>query len=91
MKKHLQIGSMIETWLWWDLICVPQHNLENQKMAISSLCYYATLCSRFIPLVRDGMAWAALHSGDSTLPAGSIETCKAPESHPATRPTPAPD
>ena len=45
-------------------------------MAVASLCYYATLCSRFIPLVRDESGWKQLYgedSGESTLPSGCIE------------------
>ena len=81
MKTHLKVNVDNECWIWWDLICVPQHNRELQKRAIASLAYYATLCSRFIPLVRDRKAWEKLYEDrdsfdqdQSTLPSGTLET-----------------
>ena len=81
MKTHLKVNADNECWIWWDLICVPQHNRELQKKAIASLAYYATLCSRFIPLVRDRKEWEKLYEdrssfdqSQSTLPAGTLET-----------------
>ena len=64
LKRHLNIDTQHELWIWLDLICVPQANRENQKKAIASLCYYANLCSRFIPLVRDKNEWIELYGDD---------------------------
>lgn len=54
-------GTISELWVWWDLISIPQRNCGKQKAAIHSLCYYASLCSRFLPLVRDEVEWATLY------------------------------
>ena len=67
MKTHLKVNADNECWIWWDLICVPQHNRELQKKAIASLAYYATLCSRFIPLVRDRKEWEKLYEDRSSF------------------------
>ena len=55
---------------------MPQHNRENQKKAIASLCHYATLCSRFLPLVRNEQEWLSRYGkvDDCTLPQGTLET-----------------
>ena len=52
----------------WDLVSIPQRNPAEQKKAIDSLCCYAQLCSRFIPLVRDPDAWQKLYNEDITHP-----------------------
>ena len=70
--------SVDEVWLWWDLVSIPQSDRERQKNAIRSLCYYAQLCSRFIPLVRDEKCWGSLYEEDISHPdyptAGALET-----------------
>ena len=75
LKRHLNIDTQHELWIWLDLICVPQANRENQKKAIASLCYYANLCSRFIPLVRDKNEWIELYGEheNACLPKGTLE------------------
>ena len=45
-------------------VCIPQRDRQLQKDAIRSLCYYAQLCSRFIPLVRDEESWRQLYAED---------------------------
>ena len=74
MKTHLKVNADNECWIWWDLICVPQHNRELQKKAIASLAYYATLCSRFIPLVRDERDWQRLYDEVLAFPSGTLAT-----------------
>ena len=54
LRDHLAIPPSIEIWVWWDLISIPQRQRKLQLRAIASLPNYASLCSRFIPLVRDG-------------------------------------
>ena len=75
LRDHLAIPPSIEIWVWWDLISIPQRQRKLQLRAIASLPNYASLCSRFIPLVRDGDAWKLIHEGDhaNTLPIGTLE------------------
>jgi hypothetical protein len=75
LRDHLAIPPSIEVWVWWDLISIPQRQRKLQLRAIASLPNYASLCSRFIPLVRDGDAWKLIHEGDlaNTLPIGTLE------------------
>ena len=47
--------------MWWDLVSVPQADARAQRKAILSLCRYASLCSRFLPLVRDAAEWRRLY------------------------------
>ncbi|KAH8066519.1 hypothetical protein JL722_966 [Aureococcus anophagefferens] len=79
MRRHMRIPAAVdEVWIWWDLVSVPQAraNRREQLNAIHSLCYYAQLCSRFIPLVRDERAWLALESLKNPVfpTAGTLET-----------------
>ena len=46
---------------------MPQRDRKIQKLAILSLCVYANLCSRFIPLVRDPAEWEQLY-GEKLVP-----------------------
>jgi hypothetical protein len=52
--------------VWWDFLSIPQANVKHQKLAIASLAYYATVCSRFIPLVRDEKARAHTRCGSAS-------------------------
>ena len=81
MRRHMRIPAAVdEVWIWWDLVSVPQAraNRREQLNAIHSLCYYAQLCSRFIPLVRDERAWLELYGESLKNPvfptAGTLET-----------------
>ena len=56
------VESSDDVWIWFDFFSVPQENRRNQKLAIASLCVYAGLCSRFIPLVRDATEWKHLYA-----------------------------
>ena len=61
-------------------LCLPFPNARAcahsalSAPAVASLCNYANLCSRVIPLVRDKAAWLALYGkeapGSDTLPTG---------------------
>ena len=62
MRKHFHLESSDDVWIWFDFFSVPQENRRNQKLAIASLCVYAGLCSRFIPLVRDATEWKHLYA-----------------------------
>ena len=74
IREHLAIPDTIEIWLWWDYVSIPQNNRSNQLKAIASLPNYASLCSRFVPLVRDGEAWVSMYGdGTNTLPVGTLE------------------
>jgi hypothetical protein len=82
IRDHMEIPSAIgEVWVWWDLICIPQREREQQKAAIRSLCYYAQLCSRFIPLVRDEKEWTDIYAESIATPgyptAGTLATYSA--------------
>ena len=76
IRRHFQLPSDMKVWIWWDLLSIPQHNRTLQRKAIASLCYYATLCSRFIPLVRDENEWRTRYGNDApgsdTLPRGTL-------------------
>ena len=71
LKQHLSIPASSEVWIFLDLISIPQKDRGLQLKAIASLPYYASLCSRFIPLVRDPDDWVALHGGDTPI-AGTL-------------------
>ena len=74
IREHLAIPDTIEIWLWWDYVSIPQNNRSNQLKAIASLPNYCSLCSRFVPLVRDGEAWVSMYGdGANTLPVGTLE------------------
>ena len=79
MKQHLCIPEATKIWVWWDWCSVPQRNRSNQQLAVQSLCYYCQMCTRFLPLVRDGDAWQKVHgdTGEScnTLTAGQLDSC----------------
>ena len=67
LPAHMKLPpTVLEVWCWWDLICVPQRSATEQGKAIASLCCYAQLCSRFVPLVRDAHAWMRLYGEDIT-------------------------
>ena len=74
LRDHLAIPPSIEIWVWWDLISIPQRQRRAQLRAIASLPNYASLCSRFIPLVRDGDVWRTIYEGDLNpmLPQGTL-------------------
>ena len=56
---------------------MPQDDRQLQIKAISSLCAYTHLITRFIPLVRDADAWQLLHGEELGYPSGTLETyCK---------------
>ena len=79
LPRHMKLPSTVsEVWVWWDLVCIPQRARVEQKKAIDSLCCYAQLCSRFLPLVRDADAWQVLYHEDLSHPhyptAGTLET-----------------
>ena len=74
LRAHLSIPPNIDVWIWWDFISIPQKERSLQLRAIASLPYYANICSRFIPLVRDPDDWFQLYPDkDHTLPDGSLE------------------
>ena len=88
IKKHLHIPQDVSIWIWVDVCSVPQTDKIAQRKAVSSLCYYCQLCTRFMPLVRDAASWKLLHSTAEadidasaavdgatccTLPAGNLE------------------
>ena len=80
LPKHLGHAGNdpnFECWIWWDFCSVPQNNRALQACAIASLCNYASLCSRVVPLVRDGAAFRELHgarsAGAATLPSGTYD------------------
>ena len=79
IRTHLGItANLPELWIWWDLVSVPQRNAKEQKLAIASLCFFASVCSRFLPLVRDEHAWTSLYQEDIASPdyptAGTLGT-----------------
>ncbi len=79
LPLHMKLPTTVtEVWVWWDLVCIPQRARAEQKKAIDSLCCYAQLCSRFIPLVRDVEEWKKKYDEDITHPAyptpGALET-----------------
>ena len=76
LRKHLAIPDTIEVWIWWDFISIPQKKRSLQLKAIASLPYYCSLCTRFIPLVRDAATWSRLYPQDENqnLPVGTIES-----------------
>ena len=55
-------------WVFFDFLSIPQKDRSLQLKAIASLPYYASLCSRFIPLVRDPDDWVSLHGGAGSAP-----------------------
>eukprot|EP00964_Phaeocystis_antarctica_P065147 scaffold39258_cov67-Phaeocystis_antarctica.AAC.6 len=76
LRKHLAIPDTIEVWIWWDFISIPQKKRSLQLKAIASLPYYCSLCTRFIPLVRNAAIWSFLYPLDKnpTLPVGTLES-----------------
>ena len=76
LRKHLAIPDTIEVWIWWDFISIPQKKRSLQLKAIASLPYYCSLCTRFIPLVRDAAIWSKLYPRDTSqnLPVGTLES-----------------
>ena len=75
LRKHLAIPDTIEVWIWWDFISIPQKKRSLQLKAIASLPYYCSLCTRFIPLVRNASSWSVLFPlEESTLPVGTLES-----------------
>ena len=70
LRDHFQLDLDDDVWLWFDLFSVPQKDRKRQKHAILSLCVYANLCSRFIPLVRDPAEWEQLY-GEKLVPVQS--------------------
>ena len=48
---------------------MPQDNRRLQKLAISSLCVYASLASRFVPLVRNAEEWNRLYADKAVISA----------------------
>ena len=76
LRKHLAIPDTIEVWIWWDFISIPQKKRSLQLKAIASLPYYCSLCTRFIPLVRDAAIWSRLYPRDENqdLPVGTLES-----------------
>ena len=75
LRKHLAIPDTIEVWIWWDFISIPQKKRSLQLKAIASLPYYCSLCTRFIPLVRNAASWSVLFPlAESTLPVGTLES-----------------
>ena len=54
--------------IWIDYLCVPQDNRKLQKLAIGSLCVYASLASRFVPLVRNAEEWNRIHTEKAVIP-----------------------
>ena len=54
---------------------VPQKERHLQLRAIASLPYYANICSRFIPMVRDLEAWKRVYGTDDghNIPAGTLD------------------
>ena len=76
LRKHLAIPDTIEVWIWWDFISIPQKRRSLQLKAIASLPYYCSLCTRFIPLVRDAATWTKLYPRDTNLnlPVGTLES-----------------
>ena len=76
LRKHLAIPDTIEVWIWWDFISIPQKRRSLQLKAIASLPYYCSLCTRFIPLVRDAAIWTTLYPLDTNLnlPVGTLES-----------------
>ena len=67
MKSHLCIPSDREIWIWFDIYSIPQKNKREQKKAISSLPHYTQLCTRILPLVRDGSRWAQLYNKPASV------------------------
>ena len=76
LRKHLAIPDTIEVWIWWDFISIPQKKRSLQLKAIASLPYYCSLCTRFIPLVRNAASWGVLYPLDpnQNLPVGTLES-----------------
>merc|ERR1740130_310838 len=68
LKAHLSIPASSEVWIFFDFLSIPQKDRSLQLKAIASLPYYASLCSRFIPLVRDPDDWVSLHGGADAPP-----------------------
>ena len=64
LHKHLNIPETTDLWLWWDILSVPQKNERNKNLAIESINAYATLCSRFLPIVRDANEWEEMYGSD---------------------------
>ena len=83
LKKHLNVPTEIEIWIWWDGISVPQVDKVQQARAVKSLCYYCQVCTRFMPLVREAEGWKQLHTKaenqlDATAPPGSESAATLP-------------
>ncbi|EGB03550.1 hypothetical protein AURANDRAFT_67927 [Aureococcus anophagefferens] len=67
LDRHVGVGHA-EVWIWLDYLCVPQEPGAKRRRALASLCCYANLCSRFVPLVRSPAAWARLYGQDAEPP-----------------------
>ena len=80
IKAHLCIKSNREVWIWFDIYSIPQKDKRAQKRAVASLPYYAQLCTRILPLVRDVGRWAQLYNKPASVlyeggpPCGDINT-----------------
>ena len=61
MNTHFNLAEDDDAWIWLDYISVPQNHRGDQVLAIASLCAYASLASRFIPLVRNSKEWERLY------------------------------
>ena len=61
MNKHFNLAEDDDAWIWLDYLSVPQNHRGDQVLAIASLCAYASLASRFIPLVRNSKEWERLY------------------------------
>ena len=61
MNEHFDLTEDDDAWIWLDYLSVPQSHRQNQVLAIASLCAYASLTSRFIPLVRNSKEWERLY------------------------------
>ncbi|KAK7241986.1 hypothetical protein SO694_0001826 [Aureococcus anophagefferens] len=70
LDRHVGVGHA-EVWIWLDYLCVPQEPGAKRRRALASLCCYANLCSRFVPLVRSPAAWSRLY-GHGAEPPGAL-------------------
>ena len=77
LNKHLSIPEETDIWLWWDYLSVPQKDEKKKRLAIESINSYATLCSRFLPIVRDADEWENIYgtppNGGGEAMRGSLE------------------
>ena len=61
LNKHFNLAEEDDAWIWFDYLSVPQNHRRDQVLAIASLCAYASLASRFIPLVRNAKEWERIY------------------------------